>query len=61
MSKKKFISIAKEVITLEIQALQKLKKNINNHKITESTLSLDDSDSPLSSLIKLSLLNLRNC
>ena len=30
MSKKKFISIAKEVITLEIQALQKLKKNINN-------------------------------
>ena len=30
MSKKKFISVAKEVINLEINALQKLKKNINN-------------------------------
>ena len=30
MNKKKFISIAKEVISLEIKALQKLKKNINN-------------------------------
>ena len=30
MNKKKFISIAKEVIGLEIKALQKLKKNINN-------------------------------
>tara|TARA_A100001388_G_scaffold260446_1_gene228479 strand:+ start:616 stop:1584 length:969 start_codon:yes stop_codon:yes gene_type:complete len=30
MKKKKFISIAKEVISLEIKALQKLKKNINN-------------------------------
>ena len=30
MSKKKFISIAKDVINLEIKALQKLKKNINN-------------------------------
>ena len=30
MNKKKFISIAKEVINLEIKALQKLKKNINN-------------------------------
>ena len=30
MKKKKFISIAKEVINLEIKALQKLKKNINN-------------------------------
>ena len=30
MKKKKFISIAKEVIDLEIKALQKLKKNINN-------------------------------
>ena len=28
--KKKFISIAKDVINLEIKALQKLKKNINN-------------------------------
>ena len=27
---KKFISIGKEVIDLEIKALQKLKKNINN-------------------------------
>jgi len=30
MKKKKFISIAKEVIGLEIKALQKLKSNINN-------------------------------
>ncbi len=30
MKKKKYISIAKEVINLEIKALQKLKKNINN-------------------------------
>ena len=30
MNKKKFISIAKDVINLEIKALQKLKKNINN-------------------------------
>tara|TARA_Y100000768_G_scaffold278258_1_gene213578 strand:+ start:557 stop:1525 length:969 start_codon:yes stop_codon:yes gene_type:complete len=30
MKKKKFISIAKEVISLEIKALQKLKNNINN-------------------------------
>ena len=30
MKKKKFISIAKDVINLEIKALQKLKKNINN-------------------------------
>ena len=29
MSKKKFIFIAKDVINLEIKALQKLKKNIN--------------------------------
>ena len=30
MKKKKFVSIAKDVINLEIKALQKLKKNINN-------------------------------
>ena len=30
MNKKKFVSTAKEVINLEIRALQKLKKNINN-------------------------------
>ncbi len=30
MNKKKFISIAKEVVNLEIKALQKLKKNINS-------------------------------
>ena len=30
MSKKKFLTIAKEVITLEIKALQNLKKSINN-------------------------------
>jgi arabinose-5-phosphate isomerase len=30
MSKKKFVSVAKNVINLEIRALQKLKKNINN-------------------------------
>ena len=30
MNNKKFISIAKDVINLEIKALQKLKKNINN-------------------------------
>ena len=30
MIKKKFISVAKDVINLEIKALQKLKKNINN-------------------------------
>ena len=30
MKKKKFISIAKEVIGLEIKALQKLKSNLNN-------------------------------
>ena len=30
MNKKKFVSIAKDVINLEITALQKLKKNINN-------------------------------
>ena len=30
MNKKKFISVAKNVINLEIRALQKLKKNINN-------------------------------
>ena len=30
MNKKKFISIAKDVINLEIKALQKLKNNINN-------------------------------
>ena len=30
MNKKKFISIAKDVINLEIQALQKLKKNLNS-------------------------------
>jgi arabinose-5-phosphate isomerase len=31
MNKKKFISVAKEVINLEIKALQNLKKNINNN------------------------------
>ena len=30
MNKKKFVNIAKDVINLEIKALQKLKKNINN-------------------------------
>ena len=30
MNKKKFVSIAKEVINLEIKALQKLKNNINS-------------------------------
>ena len=30
MNRKKFVSVAKEVINLEIKALQKLKKNINN-------------------------------
>ena len=30
MNKKKFISVAKDVINLEIKALQKLKNNINN-------------------------------
>ena len=30
MNKKKYLSIAKDVINLEIKALQKLKKNINN-------------------------------
>ena len=30
MNKKKFILTAKDVINLEIKALQKLKKNINN-------------------------------
>ena len=30
MNKKKFNNIAKNVINLEIKALQKLKKNINN-------------------------------
>ena len=30
MNKQKFISVAKDVINLEIKALQKLKKNINN-------------------------------
>ena len=30
MIKKKFISTGKDVINLEIKALQKLKKNINN-------------------------------
>ena len=30
MNKKKFISVAKEVINLEIKALQKLRKNLNN-------------------------------
>ena len=30
MNKKKFISVAYDVINLEITALQKLKKNINN-------------------------------
>ena len=30
MNKKKFISTAKEVVNLEIKALQILKKNINN-------------------------------
>ena len=30
MNKKKFITVAKDVINLEIKALQKLKKNINN-------------------------------
>ena len=30
MNKKKYISLAKEVINLEIKALQDLKKNINN-------------------------------
>jgi arabinose-5-phosphate isomerase len=30
MYKKKFVSVAKDVINLEIKALQKLKKNINN-------------------------------
>ena len=30
MNKKKFISIAKNVINLEIKALQKLKNNLNN-------------------------------
>ena len=30
MNKKKFISVAKDVINLEIKALQKLKKNINS-------------------------------
>ena len=30
MKKEKFKSIAKDVINLEIKALQKLKKNINN-------------------------------
>ena len=32
MNKKKFNNIAKNVINLEIKALQKLKKNINNFK-----------------------------
>ena len=31
MSKKKFIDIAKDVVNLEIKALQNLKKNINVH------------------------------
>ena len=30
MNKKKFITIAKDVISLEVKALQKLKNNINN-------------------------------
>ena len=30
MNKKKFVKTAKEVINLEIKALQKLKNNINN-------------------------------
>ena len=30
MKKQKFLSVAKNVINLEIQALQKLKKSINN-------------------------------
>ena len=30
MNNKKFVSTAKNVINLEIKALQKLKKNINN-------------------------------
>ena len=30
MNKKKFIKIAKEVINLEIKALNKLKNNLNN-------------------------------
>ena len=35
MIKKKYISIAKDVINLEIKALQKLKKNINNEFLHE--------------------------
>ena len=38
MIKKKFIPIAKEVLSLEIKALQNLKKNLNNsfnHAVTE--------------------------
>ena len=31
MNKKKFISIAKDVINLEIKALQNLKKKLINH------------------------------
>ncbi len=37
MKNKKFISIAKDVINLEINALQKLKKNINNSFCTAVT------------------------
>ena len=39
MKKKKFISIAKEVINLEIKALQKLKKNINN-SLSEAVIEI---------------------
>ena len=37
MKNKKFISVAKDVINLEIKALQKLKKNINNSFCTAVT------------------------
>ena len=39
MKKKKFISVAKEVINLEIKGLQKLKKNINN-SFSEAALEI---------------------
>ena len=39
MNKKKFISIAKDVINLEIKALQSLKKNIN-HSFSEAVIQI---------------------
>ena len=43
MNKKKFISVANDVINLEIKALQKLKKNINksfNNAVIQICLQL---------------------